>query len=64
MNSKKTIELSSIKCTRIASMLRLLSELDNNSMINANDFADTAFFLAQQLDEIADTLDSATVSKH
>ncbi|NYZ69472.1 hypothetical protein H0A36_25990 [Endozoicomonas sp. SM1973] len=64
MNSKNTIELSSIKCTRIASMLRLLSELDNNSMINVNDFADTAFFLAQQLDEIANTLDATTILKH
>ena len=64
MNSKKTIELSSIKCTRIASMLRLLSETNSNAMINVNDFADTAFFLAQQLDEIADTLDSASLDKH
>ena len=65
MNTKeKVIDKSSAKCTSIASMLRLLSEINNNSVINVNDFAETTIFLAQQLDEVAKTLDAANTSTH
>ena len=64
ISKEKVIDRSSVKCGQIASMLRLLSDINTSSIINGMDLADTALYLAQELDQIAETLEAANALKH
>lgn len=63
-NKEKVFDRTSVKCEQIASMLRLISEVNTSSVVSGMDLAETALYLAQELDEIAKILGAASSQKH